>query len=608
MNLQNPAVLFALLPLAGFLILLYLLKIRRKDLLVPATFLWPTRTDEVRANTLFQRLRFSWLLILQLLAVAILVAALARPQSRQAGLSGRVTVFVLDASASMGATDVPPTRFDEAVRLVRDAIRNASAGDRLALIEAGPTPRVVFPLSSDPSRQVVALEGCRRYDASADVGEALRLAAAVVANQPSAQIVLLSDGAFEPPQNFAPGEASVVYRTIGQTAENLAIIALGSSVTTEGRLAYCGVRNTGAALANTTLTLLADGRVLDSSKMLVKPSETAGRTVPVPAGVKVIEARLSPTDALPADDYAVTATDPNASLRVLLVTKGDPFLERALSLDPRVTLDRAEQVPDTEKPGTGSQSAYDIVVFDGIAEEPVRARGVLTLGVAGGPSPVRANGTVKNPVAIALEDHPLLDGVDLRSAFIDSAQRVAPKATARTVAESSESPLVVLDEGKQRKVYVAFRMLESDFPLQVGFPIFVANALDFLAGKAAADVLAVPAGSVFAVAAEPTDRPSLVLPSGKSVGLKVEEGQSRVRDLDRVGRYELRVGPTTKTVFASLRDERESSIAPVPTLSLGGGTVEAVVTPVRFSDFWRPLLLLCLLVLGVEWWLYARRS
>lgn len=608
MSLQNPAVLFALLPLAGFLVLLYLLKIRRQDLLVPATFLWPTRTDEVRANTLFQRLRFSWLLLLQLLAVMILVAALARPQTRQAGLSGRVTVFVLDASASMGATDVAPSRFEEGIRLVRDAIHNAAAGDRLALIEGGPTPRVVFPLSSDPSRQIAALGNCRRYDAAADVGEALRLAAAVVASQESAQIVLLSDGAFEPPQNFAPGNASVVYRTIGRTAENLAVVALGSSVTTEGRLAYCGVRNAGVALAGTTLTLYADGRVLDSSKLTVKPGQTAGRTVPVPAGVKVIEARLSPADALVADDYAVTVTDPNASLRVLLVTKGDPFLEGALSLDPRVTLDRAERVPDTEQPGPGGQGAYDVVVFDGLPEVPVRARGVLTLGVAGEPSPVRANGTVKNPVAIAVEDHRLLDGVDLRNVFIDAGQRVAPKATARVVCESSETPLVVLDESKQRKVFLAFRLLDSDFPLQVGFPIFVANALDFLAGKAAADVLAVPAGFAFAVPADDADRPTLILPSGRSVALKVEDGQSKVRNLDRIGRYELRVGKATKAVYASLRDEREAVIAPVPTLTLGGGTVRAVATPVRFSDFWRPLLLLCLAVLSVEWWLYARRS
>ena len=41
---------------------------------------------------------------------------------------------------------------------------------------------------------------------------------------------------------------------------------------------------------------------------------------------------------------------------------------------------------------------------------------------------------------------------------------------------------------------------------------------------------------------------------------------------------------------------------------LGGGSVKAVESPLRFADFWRPLILLCLLVLAGEWWLFARKS
>src|SRR5437660_901154 len=112
-----------LIPLGGAIIVLYLLRMRRRDLRVPASFLWPERTDEVRANALIPRLRFSWLLVLQLLALALVVFAVAKPQTKQQGLAGEVTVLVVDASASMGATDINPTRFDEARRLVVGAIK-----------------------------------------------------------------------------------------------------------------------------------------------------------------------------------------------------------------------------------------------------------------------------------------------------------------------------------------------------------------------------------------------------------------------------------------------------------------------------------------------------
>src|SRR3954470_14408010 len=114
-----------LLPLAGIIILLYLLRMRRRDIRVPASFLWPERTDEVRANALIQKLRFSWLLVLQLLALTLVVFAVAKPQTKQHGLAGEVTVLVVDASASMGATDVKPSRFEEAKRLAVGAIKGA---------------------------------------------------------------------------------------------------------------------------------------------------------------------------------------------------------------------------------------------------------------------------------------------------------------------------------------------------------------------------------------------------------------------------------------------------------------------------------------------------
>jgi hypothetical protein len=81
-----------------------------------------------------------------------------------------------------------------------------------------------------------------------------------------------------------------------------------------------------------------------------------------------------------------------------------------------------------------------------------------------------------------------------------------------------------------------------------------------------------------------------------------------VRSARRVGKHELTVDGKTKPVYVSLRSDRESNIEPAKDISLGGGKVKPQRAPVRFADFWRPLALLALLVLGGEWWLYARRS
>lgn len=602
MTFVDPAALWWLAPLGGAIVLLYLLKMRRRDLRVPATFLWPEKVEEVRANSLFQRLRPSWLLFLQLLALLLVVSAFARPQSLQRGLTGKVTVIVLDASASMSATDVKPSRFEVAKRAAEDAIQSARAGDRVALIEAGPTPRVIFPLSNDPARQLLALKPVSVTQAESNVGDALRLAAALVGSIDGARIVLLSDGVFEPVANFAPGKAAFVYQAVGEFDDNLAISALGASETQSGRQLYCGVKNHGRSALDGTLTIRADGRVLDSVKIPPIPAgELWGRTIPAPAGARVFEASIDARDALKADNYAVSLSDPGASLNVLLVTRGNPFLERALALDPRVTLDKSTQIPNDEAEGK-----YDLVVFDGIDEQPVRARGVLTFGAAGPTSPVKSTGSAARPAFRSQEELPLLEGVDLRSTYVDRQEKVAIRAGSQSIAESSGGPLVVTAErpGK-RQIYVAFAPLDSDFPLQIGFPIFIANALDFLSGGEGADTLAIKPGQAFSV---PWTKSATLTHEGNSVTVKPVGAALVVREVVQIGRYDLTDGEHRKTIYSALRSDRESSIAPVKSIPLGGGVVKAVSAPLRFADLWRPLILLALVVLGAEWWLFARRS
>lgn len=608
LNIQHASALWWLVPLAGVVIALYLLRMKRKDVLVPARFLWPERTDEVRANALFQRLRFSWLLVLQLLALTLIVLSLARPQSLQRGLAGKVSVVVVDSSASMGATDVEPSRFDQAVALARGIIESAAAGDQVMLIEAGPVPRVVFPLSNDPSAQLRALKTLRRTDAAADIGEALRLAASRVGEIQGAKIVLLSDGSFPEVKDFSAGKASLVYQTIGVQAKNVAIESLGTSEGPDGRLGYCSVKNYGLDPAEATLNLYADGDLIDSQRTTVASKQSWGKEFAVPRETKVVEARIETSDFLPSDDYAVSVVDPGTNLRVLLVSLGDPFLERALALDPRVTLDKATTLPKTEAQGSPGAGQYDVVVFEGVAEQPVKARGVLAFGAAGANSPVTPAGKGGAFAFLDAADHPLVKGVDFEQTYIETVQKVRPKPIGKVLVEGNEGPLVVAATGAKKQVYVAFTPLDSDFPLTVAFPIFIANALDFLTEKTSSDSFAVRAGQQFQIPALTDDPATLEQQGGGTQTIEPLQGRYIVRGTDRVGRYAFTAGEVKKTVYADLREPSESAINPQQFVSVTGRRLESVKDLRRYADFWRPLVLVALIVLASEWWLYARRS
>ena len=98
------------------IVALYFLKIRRPTRVVPALHLWPNQIRDRQANVPWQRLRPSWLLLLQLLAAALLVGAALQPVLPVGAALARHTIVLVDSSASMQATDVKPTRLAEAKR------------------------------------------------------------------------------------------------------------------------------------------------------------------------------------------------------------------------------------------------------------------------------------------------------------------------------------------------------------------------------------------------------------------------------------------------------------------------------------------------------------
>src|SRR5512141_47186 len=95
-------------------VVFYLLKRKRVVKLVSSTLLWQKFLAETQASAPFQKLRKNWLLILQLILLALVVLALSRPYFAAKMKPAQLRVVVLDASASMQSTDESPTRFEKA--------------------------------------------------------------------------------------------------------------------------------------------------------------------------------------------------------------------------------------------------------------------------------------------------------------------------------------------------------------------------------------------------------------------------------------------------------------------------------------------------------------
>ncbi|HEX5015366.1 MAG TPA: VWA domain-containing protein [Candidatus Limnocylindrales bacterium] len=519
-------------------IAMYLLRLRREETAVPSTLLWQRLVADVEANAPWQRLRRSLLLLLQLLLVVILVLLAARPfTERPAGLA-RDIVLVVDTSASMASTDLQPNRLTAAKQAAIEALRDLPTGGKVSVIEAGRTARIVAAGSSDLGRIRLAIESIQPTASTGDLADALVLASELAAQSGDAQVLVATDAALASVPDVSVNAPVRVLRVGSETgSRNQAIVALAvrTSPSGVGRSVFASVANLDTAPAQRRLELWGDGQLLESRDIDVDAQQRADVIIDdVDSGVEVVEVRLvardpaaaasgAPPDQLAADDRAWAIVPPDREREILLVGDGDPFLETALSYLPNTRLFgvKPERYPVDAQRTDGTD--WDLIIFEDFV--PTGVPDVPTLLVAPSKSSPLGDvtGTLKDPGIGALSnDEPILRYVDLTTTHISEAVRLELPEWARSVIPGPRgAPL--LYAGVRANVptaVLAFEPRHSDLPLQVAFPILIANLTGELLGGSAS-----PADTV-----KPGDPVALPLAAG-AVGVRVARPDGSTVDL-----------------------------------------------------------------------------
>src|SRR5829696_6806717 len=101
--------------LAGAIVVVfYILKLRRRPVAVPFSKIWERILRDKEATSLFSQLKRLLSLLLQLALLALLLLALGDPRPAANVIEARNIVVLIDASASMQAVDVAPSRLESA--------------------------------------------------------------------------------------------------------------------------------------------------------------------------------------------------------------------------------------------------------------------------------------------------------------------------------------------------------------------------------------------------------------------------------------------------------------------------------------------------------------
>ncbi len=619
MQLLVPAGL-ALLALAVPVLLLYMLKLRRKPAQVSSILLWERLLRDQQANTPWQKLKRSLLLFLQLLILAALVFALARPALPTPVVASGAVIVLLDASASMNAADVSPTRFETARRSVGTLINSLPNGSRMTLITVSSQPQTLIAAESDKALLRSALAAAGPAQSGADWQSAFALAAAAARNQPDVTTVIVSDGGL-PAEGLPalPGDAR--YVPIGASDDNLAISALAL----RGGQLFAEVTNYSAAARSVLLSIaeiVAQDDILRYARQLeIPPGESRSVTLEnIPAGGRIYQARMSnpqgdsALDAFPLDDTAFAVNQDAASRRVLLVSrgaalsssKGNLYLEQLLASLPGLQ-------PFRSLTGEIPPDPFDLYLFDGAYPSQTLPGSLLLVNPP--PNPLFVVGSAFQPAEMRARDHPLTRYVDWSNVHILQASSAPLPDWADLLIEADGRPLVFAGEtGGRRVAVLTFDLRQSDLPLQVAYPILFSNLIDYLVPPAAFDASQAlrPGDSLTLVPPPGVERIVVAAPSGKLYTLFPSAASLAFTNTDEPGYYAvnfLSKDTTRAEYFAvNLFDPSESNIRPADSLQVGQTTLTpAAAGQTGLRELWPWLAGLALLVLLVEWLVYHRR-
>lgn len=654
------------LPIIG----LYILRVRLRRVPVSTNMFWQQVYQQRPPRSLWRRLRHLVSLLVQLLLLWLLVMAIADPHFLGQRLAARRIVIVLDASASMQATDLGSSRFDAARRSARRSIADLRLGDEMALVLAGSRPEVLLGMTGHIPTLRRVLDAAAVTDGPADLSAAIDAARRLIGDHPGGLVHVFTDGCVESaelerllavrsPDAVSPGAETgdaappVEIRIFGSRAGNVGIVRFQVRRNPADPLGYeilAAVKNASDSPVRCRLEITLDDATVDILPLRLEPDEMWSRTL---EKTSLDGGRLTATltrmevddtadtgsktkdgsadadqhasrsaanvNALAIDDTAWAILPPRIVQPVLLVSPGNLFLQKVFEANPLVQVQTRRELDQTPPPRAilvlhrhvpSVLPPGNLLVID-----PIEACDWWELG-----EPVR------DPIVTDQDrDSPLMTHIRLDHVLLPEIRRLRFTRPTRVLAATLDGdPLLAQFEREGGKCLVLNVDLErSDLALRTAFPILVSNALAWFAGSSGELRESSRAGATVSVPRDPLpslgrDALWLSSPSGQRFRLPASDSPVTVGPLNEAGIWSIGSGPERSEQPAEALDDPPFELA----VNLADESETDVRTPLAWADqpqsrqtaagwlgrpLWFQLVLAACLLTTCEWFLYQRR-
>nr|WP_281389013.1 VWA domain-containing protein [Spirochaeta isovalerica] len=559
-----------LLLLIPLIILLHILFRRMESTKVSSLLIW----EKVRKKRKY-RIPSFLILLLQILTVTILSLSLADIKVPfTIPLRRENSVLLIDNSASMNVVEDGKSRLEDAKEKAINVIRG-SLGEAMIVTSSFP-PKIVSSYSQNHDELIDAINSIEATDLVNGIEEAMKIASASVT--PEGSIIMISDGAFDylpsETDNFKFIRAGKEYT--GNTA--LTDFYLREKANSKSYELYLQISNFSDESVEFEAEIMTGNEIIEILSGNLDPWSDTREIIELEAEPESeISAVLKGKDLLDSDNRASAYISSNSRKRILLVTPGNFFLEKALESIPEIYLERFSGMQGNDEsiaantvpmlynsagiPMQDIPDNFDLVIYDRIPPRKNNPNGrFMYIDIL--PSGIRDERDKVRPQAVAIsERHPVTDSLDLSGISILQARAPLAGPNIRELVSGGNTGLLYALESRFLKfVYIPFDLTDSDLPLNSSFPVLISNAVNWLTeGYARKEINQSGTGEPLSVGIpDPLYRTANVtLPTGQKL---TNEG-NRFIETVHTGLYKVEYGDDFQFFSVNLNNSDESDIS-----------------------------------------------
>ncbi|MBO9317132.1 MAG: VWA domain-containing protein, partial [Chloroflexus sp.] len=478
MTLLAPLALLSLLTLP-IIVVLHMMQSRRRRVEVPSLLLWRQIPLQATARRR-RRLRLTLLLLLHLLVASLIGVALAQPEITLPWTNARTRAIIIDTSTSMALVEGTSSRLERARQRAAVLIREMRSADQVALISAGPRPRLIDRGKvADSARLLGTLTTLDVEGSGSDLVSAFTIAETLLLDQPGAEIFVLTDGALPPP-NVSNIRFPVHIEVIGTEQPNRAVATLAARTDAAQAIhIYARLVNAGNRLFRGPVQLWLDDQLQLTEQVSMQAGAVLELSWTLRGPSQQVRLELDGADGLPLDDTATVMVNNRRPIRVLLVADNSPALMRALQAMPEVEV---TTVSPTDYVLEQSATVEVTILVDTL---PARwpTGGVLVINPpAGSLLDVRGTTAAVPTITLTPAGETLLRDINLGGIDWGSITIIEPPDWLTPLAFSGTQPLILRGRVERSDITV-WNVDLTDHPLtrRLAFPLLVARTMRSLA-------------------------------------------------------------------------------------------------------------------------------